>query len=172
VNPIVSSPTVNAIIQILIAAGVVCSFIEPWVARWPAVHALVSRIAGAGLDVRKIAKGGVLPSDTSDDQPPPATPKSGTLGAIVCLVCIAVSLVACADLLKAKCAVDYQSCVDKSATRAEYEACRANVDASCLTLPAPTASASAAPSATTIASVPAPQASASAAPSASATVAP
>lgn len=87
--PLQVPPTILAVAQIIIALGVVASIVEPWVVKWPAVYAVVSRIAGLGMDLRKVVGGGEKSASmTADSKRPPSMPP----GAMAMLMCWLVIL--------------------------------------------------------------------------------
>lgn len=57
-QPFITDPRAQLAIQVFIALGAICSLVEPFVERFPKVHAVVSRLSGLGLDVRKAIAGG------------------------------------------------------------------------------------------------------------------
>jgi hypothetical protein len=98
-TPPINNQTLHAILQYVMALGVLCSAIAPLTAGVPWLYALLQRVAGAGLDVGKVfgarrihTPTGPAPAPAvSTKKGPPMPPVTTAFALLLCLAAVGCS---------------------------------------------------------------------------------
>lgn len=75
-NPLITNPTFNAILQIVVTLGTLASLISPFVAKAPALYSVLQRLAAWGIDTSKAFGAKRVPSDAGPVPVKSAAPPS------------------------------------------------------------------------------------------------
>lgn len=120
-NPLITNPTVNAILQIVVALGTLASLLAPFAAKAPALYAFLQRLAAWGFDMSKAFGARRVPSDAG-----PVPVKTVEPPSALSIILITWTVAIAAAFLLASC-----TAAEQAKVREVVDANDRNLDAIC-----------------------------------------